>query len=143
METRVCSKCGEEKVLAEAFRKSLVSKSGIQNYRTKCKKCYAEERKIINSDPEVKKIRKQKFNTWAEKNKVSIAKRQAEYHKKNKEQINKKHKEWLNKNADRVKKVSQEWKKDNSVKWLDYRAKYERERAKLKKANCEVLEKKF
>lgn len=128
MEMRVCSKCDEKKVLAEAFRKSSVSKSGIQNYRTKCKKCYAEERKIRNSDPEVKKNIKQKFNAWAEKNKVSIAKRQAEYYKKNKKEITKKHKEWLNENADRVKKVSQEWKKDNRSKWLDYRSKYEREK---------------
>ncbi len=130
METRVCSKCGEEKVLAEAFPKSSVSKTGIQNYTTKCKKCYAEERKIINSDPQVKNINKQKFNAWAAKNKESIAKRHAEYHKKNKAQINKKHKEWLKKNADRVEKVSQEWKKNNRSRWLGYRRKYERERRK-------------
>lgn len=130
METRVCEKCGLKKVLKEAFRKSYLSKSGIQNYRRKCKLCYAKERKEKNRDPEVKKKIKQKYDIWAAKNKERIAKLKSEYHKKNKEQINKKHKEWINKNKDRVSKTSQVWKEKNKEKWLSYRADYERNRRK-------------
>ena len=128
METRVCNKCGIEKDLKDAFRKSSISKSGVQNYRNKCKRCYADERKIIESDPKVKKKLKERYRVWANKNKDKISERRAVYWEENKEIIKVKHKEWLKNNPNKVRAKQKQWLEENKETWLKYRSNYEKRR---------------
>ena len=75
MNTKICTKCGEEKAATtEFFRKEKKGKYGLKG---QCKSCY---------------------KIYVQQNKEKIAERNKKYHKDNKEKIAERKKQWHKKN---------------------------------------------
>jgi hypothetical protein len=110
MESKVCTKCGEEKALCE-FNKDKTHKDG---YRSVCKNCvynYQRERNLLN-----KKI---KLN----KETISIEEYRKQYYQNNKEKIKEKSKLWYKNNLDKVKKTKDNYKPKKRLLDKAYREK--------------------
>ncbi len=94
METKICSKCKEEKNVCE-FNKKSVSNKGVQYYKSRCKICQSEDEKIKRDEnPE-------KYKIWYNKNREERNKWRSEYYANNKEKIREK-----NKHYDKVRSVN-------------------------------------
>ena len=95
METKKCSKCGEEKDISE-FR---------NNNRSKDKKDYF-----------CKLCRRERDNNYRKNNKDKIKKTRKEYREKNKDKIKEYKKEYREKNKDKIKEYKKEWYENNKDK---------------------------
>ncbi len=78
METKICAKCGEEKVLSEYHR----SKCSTDGHQPRCKDCAR-----VYYQANVEKIALQR-QTYRRKNRATVAKGKRKYNKANREKIN-------------------------------------------------------
>ena len=112
METKVCTKCGEEKPLSEFYR----LKSSKDGRRSACKKCSNEsDLQYRLANPERRKVWKKEWDLnnqdhiqeYNEKNKERDAKRISAWHKQNREihgdELNTKKREWDKNNPEHIK----------------------------------------
>lgn len=106
MATKVCTKCGIEK-LTEEFSKKATAKDGRQSQCKKCAKVYDTEYYKVNCD-EIRKRVKVYNNT----NKEIIRIKKKDYNKKNKESISKKNKIWKLEHPE----YQKEWRQNNHDK---------------------------
>ena len=144
METKICTKCGEEKAFIEYYT-DISSKSG---YRCECKLCSRKMKKIS-----YKKHRKQRLkenskyyasnkkqclenfksyykknkeiirinqSEYAKKNKDKIREQQLKYQKDNEELIKKRSKDYHIKNKDKIHDRNKKWRKENRQLLIDY-----------------------
>lgn len=83
METKICSKCKEEKEVCE-FNKRKTSKDGYRNY---CKICHLEySKKYVKDNYEKYKKYQDSYHLI---NSKSLSKKSSEYYQNNKEKVNK------------------------------------------------------
>ena len=129
METKKCSKCGEEKALSE-FGRHRYCKNGIN---PQCKKCnrinalkYAKENKhkVILSKKEYYKSNKQK-----------IRENQVLYEQKNRKQILEYKRKWYKENKDRVLKENKEFYSNNKEE-INKKRRHKYKKAILKAKGC-------
>ena len=117
METKVCTKCKEEKELSE-FYKNKSKKCGLERGCKSCKAVYDKEYSKNNKE----KI-KQRGRDYREKNKDKLKERRKKYHEANKETENKKSSEYYAKNKEKISLQSKHYRNKNR----DRRKKYIRE----------------
>ena len=101
--SKVCSKCGEEKLLGE-FKKSKSYKFGVKGV---CKVCIAEYRK-----------------EYYENNKEVTAERRKEYYENNKEAIVEYKKEYRENNKEVIADYQKEYAKNNKEAIVEYKKEY-------------------
>ena len=103
MDTKICSKCREEKELSE-FSNCKNNKDGL---RGKCKKCMDEYDKLwrINNHEKVKEYCRKRY--W-----------------KNPEKDKKRSKKWRVNNLEKARDINRKWKKNNPEKVKENRKKY-------------------
>ena len=110
METKICSKCGEEKMLSE-FHKDLNTEDGLRIY---CKECIKENnRKYYKSNPEKVKKRAKK---WQTANPDKLKEIRIKWYKANTEKANDLSRKWYKVNAERVKENNRKWQENNPEK---------------------------
>jgi hypothetical protein len=80
MQTKICSKCKEEKEVCE-FNKKSVSNKGVQYYKSQCKICQSKDEKIKRDK------NTEKYKIWYNKNREERNKWRSEYYQKNKEKL--------------------------------------------------------
>ena len=139
METKRCSKCGEEKILSE-FNKDKKAKDGLRYICISCSKDISKQWYCNNLNG-AKEYAKQ----WAKNNPEKRKESQKVYRKNNKERINENnreryhldikesrekyrilHKKLYDANPDKFIINSKEWKKENSEHVKKYNRKYKK-----------------
>lgn len=101
MKTKICSKCGVDKLICEYNKKS-VSKNGTQYYKSQCKICQSKDEKIKRlKNPEYYKI-------WYDKTREERNEYRSKYYEINKEKIRDKNKLYIDKNRINRKKKYKE-----------------------------------
>lgn len=127
-QTKICSRCSEEKPISE-FNKEKRSKDG---HNCACKVCirkyykkyYAENTHVWEeyaARPEVAQIQKRQRRQRYEKNKKEILAKNAEYYENHKKQISENKKRWVRKNWQREKvrrSVRRHRTRQATPKWL-------------------------
>jgi hypothetical protein len=103
METKVCSKCKENKKVCE-FGNSKSSKDGLLYC---CKKCNNERGK-----------------NYIKENYQKTLEQHRKWTAKNPEWVYNRHKKWREENPEKVKELQEEWYKKNPEKRLEYRKNY-------------------
>jgi hypothetical protein len=89
MEKKVCTKCGEEKVLTE-FNKN---KRQSDNFSPQCKLCRSAERKKYYSKNKTREL--EKIKEYQVLNKDSISNQRKKYRKDNRKVLSAKHKDYI------------------------------------------------
>ena len=110
MQTKICSKCSEEKEVCEFG----VHNSTKDKLRTFCKQCRKIEGKIYRELNTEK--RKQTMKNWYSKN----PNYNKEYYLNNVEYLNEKNKEWYYLNTERHRETSKKWNECNREKMNEY-----------------------
>lgn len=110
METKICSKCKEEKGVCEFG----VNNSSKDNLRSSCKQCRKIEGKVYRKNNIEK--RKITIKNWYNKN----PNYNKEYHLKNFEDLNRKTKERYLLNAEKYRETSKKWSERNKEKMNEY-----------------------
>lgn len=127
METRICTKCNEEKELSEYY-----FRTDYQRYSTICKECCREKSKVYR-DSHLDYYRNY-MNTYNEQHK--------EYYKlymeSNKGKYNERQKEWYENNKDERQEYQRNYYKNHKEHVCDYNRDY---RKKLKETNDVYREK--
>ena len=118
-ETKICSKCGEEKLLKE-FNLQISGKYGRYSW---CKICASD----LN-----KKYRKQ--------NRDKILEYGKEYHKQNQDKRNLESKEYYKQNRDKILKYRKEYREQNQDKRKEYYKQNQDKRKEYYKQNRDKLE---
>lgn len=135
METKVCKKCGIEKILKDGFPKSRITTNGTQTYRNTCKECRKKRLyKWRKDNPEkfkshiIKWHNKNKEHTkkWREDNKEHLKAYQKKWRDENREYARELVKKYRKENIDKIKK----YKKENKDKFNKWRIQYEKEKIK-------------
>jgi len=108
METKICTKCNEEKFLTE-FNKNKNNQDGLQFW---CRECVKHQCKVYISNPEIRKNKNQQAKKWYWDNKEKFKQYSKKYHQENKEKI----KEY-NKNKNQLPEVKKTRVKYNN-KWI-------------------------
>mgnify|MGYP005640290601 CR=1 FL=1 len=94
MNTKICTKCGEEKVAtSEFFYKQEGGKYGVASRCRQCVKIYTQQ----NKEKIVKRNKK-----YHQENREKILKRKKQYHQENREKIANKDKKWRQANKERI-----------------------------------------
>lgn len=94
MNTKICTKCGEEKAAtSEFFHKQRGGKYGVMGRCKECLKIYREENK-----EKIAKRNKQ----YHQENREKILKRKKQYSQENREKIADKNKKWRQANKERI-----------------------------------------
>lgn len=108
--SKVCTKCGEEKIIGDFRLDSYKKKDGttVKYYEGKCKYCKKEDHK-----------------KWCEENKGRLAEQKRNYRRKDPEKNKRIQKEWREKNKDRVAEYN---KKKPEERRLARKEKYEKNR---------------
>lgn len=106
METKICKKCNEIKMISE-FHKQRDSKDG---YKNQCKKCRSQINKLYNDSNKDKK--KENNKSYRESNKEKISLYRKEYNLKNKSKI----REYNNLNRDKLNLRRREYTKRRNEK---------------------------
>lgn len=127
-ETKVCTKCGEDKPLSEFFKRS----SARRGRRSSCKKCYSGYKKHYSIK------NKEKINLYnAEYNnshKKEITEYQKKYSKENKEKLSIKAKDYYIKNKEKLKEKNRRnyilRRDENREKSRIYSLKFTKEKSK-------------
>ena len=104
METKVCSKCKEEKKNCE-FGNSKTSDDGLLYC---CKKCNNERSKIYRNENYKKTLEQQK--KWRDKNPEWVYNRHKKWREENRELVNEMSKNWLSKNPEKRKQYRENYK---------------------------------
>lgn len=140
MESKICNKCGYEKLLCE-FSKCSESKDGLQRSCKVCAKKYRDENreKMIAYKKEYYESNKEKLledkKKYVETNREKVKLSSKKYKEANKEKINKWREEnrehilnynktYQEKNADKISKLAKKYKENNYDKILSYNRKY-------------------
>jgi hypothetical protein len=110
MQTKICSKCKEEKEICEFG----VNNSSKDNLRSSCKQCRKIEGKVYRKNNIEK--RKITIKNWYNKN----PNYNKEYHLKNFEDLNRKTKERYLLNAEKYRETSKKWSERNKEKMNEY-----------------------
>jgi len=107
--SRVCTKCGDEKILDDFRLDSYKKKDGttVKYYEGKCKYCKKEDHK-----------------KWCEENRELIAEKKKNYSRKNIEKIRKQQKNWRIKNKEHVLESAKNYARKNSEKIKQYKAEW-------------------
>ena len=135
METKICSKCKEEKLKSTFYRR----KDSPDGYRSDCKKCFLSLNKKKYLESKDKIIEKSKNYYYL--NKETIAEKRKEYHKNNKEkkkqyiknnleEIKEKRKIYRQKNIETFKLKKKEYREKNKEKIREYMRGYNSNRIK-------------
>lgn len=122
MNTKVCTKCGEEKPVSE-FGKKKASKDGLHYYCKPCNNTYVKkwakenpQRKAQadlewrNANKELKKLNDSKYY---KANKNKIADYQKEYYLRNKQKVNSRGKRYYENNKERLLNAQRKWANEN------------------------------
>lgn len=104
METKICSKCKEEKKVCE-FGNSKTSKDGLLYC---CKKCNNERSEIYRNQNYKKTLEQQK--KWRDKNPEWVYNRHKKWREENRELANEMTKNWLSKNPEKRKQYRENYK---------------------------------
>ena len=127
METKICTKCNNEKPLTEFF------KNGRGGYRCDCKVCSKNQIKIYRNENK-EKIKKtsqkwleknvarhnQNSKNWYNKNVTKITEKRAEYREENREKLKLKARIYILENKDKHKERSKKYRINNKVKINEY-----------------------
>ena len=109
MQTKVCTKCGEEKpATTEYFVVARLGLFGVSSQCKRCKKAYYEKNKEA-----IARRRKQ----YREKNKEAIALGNKQYYEKNKEKIVLKSKQHYEKNKEAIARRCKQYREKNKEKF--------------------------
>jgi len=129
-EGKVCTKCGEWKVLGE-FTKDVRSSDGRKN---SCKHCVAEYERMRLQDPEKRQKKREKDREYSstnkeqkrlsdkiyyENNKDDIAKKQKGYYQANKQAHAERNRAWREKNPDRKREKDSEYRSRPDIRKRD------------------------
>lgn len=98
MQTKICTKCNQEKNIFE-FSKAKLGKFGVQSVCKSCVKKFREENQ-------------EKIKKYREENKEKLK----EYYQKNKQKINEYGKKWREKNKEKLIKQGKKYKQENKKK---------------------------
>lgn len=121
METKICSKCGEEKTL-DMFSKQKTTKDGLRSW---CKECFKEYNKKY-SEKNKDKIKECK-KKYSEGNKDKINKYHKKYREENKNKINEYHKQYLEEHAEKRQEIQKKYGNKNRDKINEYYKNYSEE----------------
>lgn len=97
METKVCTKCGEEKPLTEENFRLIKNK-----FKSNCRAC---ENKIAK---EYRKGNKEKIEQWFSKNKDKVKEYSKKYREENKEKVNEASLTWYKNNYEKIREYREE-----------------------------------
>ena len=114
METKVCSKCKEEKNICD-FYKRKETKNG---YRSDCKKCF-NEITLIYKEKNKKKYKEQK-QEFFQKNKKLLLEKKQNWRKNNPEEYKKQNRNYWEKTKDLQSKKKKIWIENNREKYNSY-----------------------
>lgn len=131
--TKICSKCGLEKLLNE-FYKNSTRKDGYDHY---CKVCHAKYKKayyinnhnkIMSKEKEYRENNKEQIKqqrkNYEINNKEKVRNRHKQYYLNNKEKVQEYHKQYYIKNKEYVDNRSKKWKVNNKNKVFNIMLKY-------------------
>lgn len=104
METKVCSKCEEEKNICE-FGNSKSSKDGLLYC---CKKCNRERGKKYTKENYQKRL--EQTRNWTRKNPQWVYNRHKKWREQNRDKLNEMKREWLKKNPEKRKQYRKNYK---------------------------------
>lgn len=107
METKKCTKCGEEKLLS-AYSKQVKSKDGLKHH---CKQCIAVESKRYRDENKEKIALSRK--EWAKRNKELLSEKHKEYYRTNRDSILTRVKSYTNNNKKAVLHRQKTWRQSN------------------------------
>lgn len=112
METKICTKCSEEKMLSE-FIKSKICKDGFESV---CKRCARQRKQQWERKNSI--LIKEKRKKYRLLNKEIIAKQYKEWYEKNKLERREKNRLYYNANKQRILKSNANWRLKNKEKKL-------------------------
>lgn len=107
METKVCSKCGEEKSL-DSFYRQKTSKGGIRN---RCKKCLSAECNKYREKNRI--IIQEKKSIYYQLNRDKILEYQIAYRSENKQKIANRDKEYRDSNKEKKAENGKKYREEN------------------------------
>lgn len=148
MDTKVCTKCGEEKALTDFHRHKRNKTDGRQSNCKTCRAQYVKE----NFEKEQKRKKEWYENNKErakEKNRINYIKNKKErnekgkeYYYKNKEKLSEKGKEYYNKNREIILEKQKKYVEENRERLLQYKKDYyEKNKEKLAEKSKEYNEK--
>lgn len=114
METKVCSKCGEEKNISEFYKR----KDNKDGYRNDCKKCLNQKCEIYreNNPEKLKKYKQEYFK----KNKEKLLEKKRKYRKKNPDKYKEETRRYYLKTRQIQKVKKKKWISENREKYNSY-----------------------
>lgn len=122
---KICSKCGDEKLLEEFYKQKL----GYLGRRADCKICSNKNIKKWNlNNPTYSKEyyklhpdnRKDSSKKYYKKNRIKCLEYGKEYYNSNKDKLNKYGREYHQKNSNYLNNYNKEWRKNNPEKCREY-----------------------
>ena len=148
MNTKICTKCGEEKAATtEFFYKQKRGKYGLTARCKSCRKIYSQQNKekISKRGKQYREINKEKISErkkqYREANKDKIAEKTKQWQQANKEKISKRKKKYYGANKEKIAQQQQQYRKKN--RHLTRQKKAKRRAAKLKQtpdyANLDLI----
>lgn len=108
-ESKICSRCGEEKRLGEFH----LRKDGVFGRVSRCKECTRIYQNEHSRRPEVKLRKAIQQKEWKIKNKEYRLQRQKEYYTANKDRILQSNKKWKSENMDKILKHTRDRKRED------------------------------
>jgi len=143
MDTKICTKCGEEKELSEFYKKEISRNSFYSNCKECCKKYYQNNKEKIKEN--VKKYKKNNpekvkkcVERWIKNNPKKYKEQKRQWAKNNSEKIKKNYKQWVKNNIEKVILYKRKWYKKNLEKLKEKYKKYnQNNREKIKEQKKE------
>ena len=125
MNTKICTKCGEEKAATSEF--FFKQKRGKYGLRGQCKSCFSKYNNQYreNNKEKISKIQKRYYKN----NRKKIIETHKQYYEANKEEILKHNKQYYQDNKDKVSEINKQYKQKNKHLYREWKAK--RRAAKL------------
>jgi DNA repair exonuclease SbcCD ATPase subunit len=112
MNTKVCTKCKEEKPLTE-FNKCRRNQDGLQSHCKNCQKKYRQEN------------REQKFEynkQYRQENREKLSELSKQYRQENREKLSELNKQWYQENREQKLEYCRRWRQDYREKCAAYRS---------------------
>ena len=123
--SKICTKCGEEKLLGE-FGKLKKGKYGKRYTCKLCRKQYQEanKEKIAEQRKQYRKENKEQIKQYREANKEKITEYRKQYSQDNKEKVVESRKKYYEANKEKISKRDKQYRKENKEKLVESRKKY-------------------
>jgi hypothetical protein len=116
MNTKICTKCGEEKLATlEFFYKQKRGKYGVRGECKSCVKIYEQQNK---------QRKRQYDKQYHENNKEKRSKIKKRYYRKNKEQISERHRQYRKENKEQIAESQKQWRQNNKEKIIKREKQY-------------------